>query len=197
MPSNSPSGLGRGKVYPASAAQHLLNPLRTIVQPPGRIIRRMNLSPDSRVLEIGCGPGWFSPILAAAVPGGELTVCDLQREMLELAAVRLGTFPNIRLIQANATATPFADAEFDAILVSSVLGELPDPMGGLSECARVLSPTGTLTVVETRRDSDFLRRRDLIALAARAGLTLSVQFGPPWEYTANFTHAVNPRPLGH
>ena len=188
MSTSDSFGLGKGKIYPASAASHLLNPLRFLVQPPRRVIRQMDLSPDHQVLEVGCGPGWFSKALAEAVPQGHLTICDLQQGMLEIASVRLNSFGNFTVVQSDACSLPFGDGQFDAILLSSVLGELPDKNRCLKECARVLSPSGKVTVVETRRDSDFIPQRELIHLAQSAGLEFCARYGTRWEYTVNFRH---------
>ena len=189
MSTNDSFGLGKGKIYPARAASHLLNPLRFLVQPPRRVIRQMNLSPNHQVLEVGCGPGWFSKVLAAAVPQGHLTICDLQQGMLEIASVRLNSFGNFTAVQSDASSMPFGDGQFDAILLSSVLGELPDKNRCLEECARVLSPSGKVTVVETRRDSDFIPQQELIRLAQNVGLEFFSSYGTRWEYTANLRHA--------
>jgi len=189
MSTSGPFGMGKGKIYPARAASHLLNPLRFLVQPPRRVIRQMNLSRDHLVLEVGCGPGWFSKVLAAAVPQGHLTICDLQQGMLEIASVRLNSFGNFTAVQSDARSMPFGDGQFDAILLSSVLGELPDKNRCLEECVRVLSPSGKVTVIETRRDSDFIPQQELIRLAQNAGLEFFSRYGTRWEYTVNFRHA--------
>ena len=189
MSTSDSFGMSKGKIYPAHAAAHLLNPLRFLVQPPRRVIRQMDLSPDHQVLEVGCGPGWFSKALAAAVPQGHLTICDLQLGMLEIASVRLNNFGNFTVVQSDACSMPFGDDQFDAILLSSVLGELPDKSSCLKECARVLSPSGKVTVVETRRDSDFIPQRELIRSAQNAGLEFFSRCGTRWEYTVNFRHA--------
>ena len=167
--------MARGKVYPAGAAGHLVNPLRSLVQPPERIVRRMHLPEGGAVLELGCGPGWFSPSIAAAVDPGRFTICDLQSEMLELALARCGS-----------------RARPHAVRASSMLGETGDLLGCLGEIARVLSPTGVVTIVETRRDSDFIRISDLTAAARETGLVRVARFGNRWEYTANFSHAARP-----
>src|SRR6478609_11195625 len=80
-------GLDRGKVFPAEHARSLLNPARRLVQSPRRTIAAMDLRRDARVLELGCGPGFFSPHLADVT--GHLVLVDLQHEMLRLAGERL------------------------------------------------------------------------------------------------------------
>ena len=179
-------GLGRGKVFPAKRAASLLNPLRRLIQSPVRTVERMALASTDKVLEIGCGPGYFSPAIAAAVPQGSLVLFDLQLAMLELARKRLPAFANVHLAQGDASSLPFPDASFDAALVVLVLGEVPDPNRCSAEVARVLVDGGTVTFAESRRDSDFISIGKLRAHAEKNGLQLSERRGPGWEYTARF-----------
>lgn len=67
-------------------------------------------------------------------------LCDLSREMLELAR-RQGT---LRLAQADARALPFRDASFDTVLAIDLLIHLGDWRAALIELARVLRPGGRL-----------------------------------------------------
>jgi len=179
-------GVGRNKVFPAAKARSLLNPLRRLVQPPRRIVDALDAAPDARVLEIGCGPGYFSPTLADAVPHGEVVVVDLQSEMLVHARRRLPAFDHVAAVQLDVTCLPFADASFDAVLVAHVLGEVPDRARCLSECRRVLRPGGAALFAETRRDSDFVGRADLRTLVEGHGFELERVHGRSWEYSARF-----------
>lgn len=179
-------GVGRNKVFPASKARTLLNPLRRLVQPPQRIIDALEVDPGARVLEIGCGPGYFSPALAAAVPHGEVVLSDLQSEMLVHARQRLSAFEHARVAQLDATCLPFADATFDAVLVVLMLGEVPDRAQCLSECRRVLRSGGVALFAESRRDSDFIGRADLRVLVEPHGFELERFRGRSWEYSARF-----------
>ncbi len=64
--------------------------------------------PGERVLDIGCGNGSTSLMLAEAVgPSGDVTGVDVSQPMLALARSRI-TQPNIRFIEADAAAYPFA-----------------------------------------------------------------------------------------
>src|ERR1700730_14095075 len=141
-------GLGRGKVFPAAKASSLLSPLRRLVQSPRRAVDRMQLKDDARALEIGCGPGYFSPDLARAVPRGRVVLLDLQREMLQLARQRLTEVAHPVYAQGDATQLPFRSEWFDAVLVVLMLGEVPDQGACLSEIRRVLRRDGVLTVAE-------------------------------------------------
>ena len=179
-------GLERGKVFPAKHARSLLNPARRFIQSPTRMVERMALLRTDRVLEIGCGPGYFSRAIADAVPEGSLVLFDLQVEMLELARQRLLDLANIEFIQGDASSMPFPDASFDAALLVLVLGEVPDQEGCIAEVARVLRRGGGVTFAESRRDSDFIPLEKLQARAEKHGLALAERRGPGWEYTARF-----------
>jgi SAM-dependent methyltransferase len=96
-------GLGRGKIFQAKRAGLLLNPVRRLIQSPTRTVKRMALTQTDRVLEIGCGPGYFSRAIATAVPQGSLVLFDLQHAMLEIARRRLPEFANIHSTQGDAS----------------------------------------------------------------------------------------------
>jgi uncharacterized protein len=181
-------GLGRGKIYPHEHARQLLNPFRRLLQSPSRAAQRLALTPDARVLELGCGPGYFSVELARRVPDGMLCLFDFQREMLQMALDRLAA-AGVRTAsgtQGDALALPFAGASFDAVLLVTVLGEVGDPAGCLREVHRTLRPGGLLSIAETRGDADFIARSELRALAEAHGFTLERAYGMRWNYTLTF-----------
>jgi len=101
-----------GKAFPASEATSLLNPLRRLVQSPRRTIDAMRLAPTDRVLELGSGPGYFSPDIAGATLAGYLVLFDLQSRMLQIAGERLSAFPRCGYVQGDGTALPFADTSW-------------------------------------------------------------------------------------
>lgn len=177
-------GVSRGKVFPAAKASSLLNPLRRLVQPASRIAGRLGVAPESRVLEVGCGPGYFTPALVAAVPAGQVVLFDLQSEMLHLAGARVGA--DATALQGDATRLPLRSATFDAVVVVLMLGEVPDRDGCLAEIRRVLRPGGIVLFAESRRDGDFIRFDDLHTLLVGHGFEFVDRRGPGWEYTARF-----------
>jgi ubiquinone/menaquinone biosynthesis C-methylase UbiE len=179
-------GLGRGKVFPAADARRLLNPARRLVQPPRRVVRHMDLRATDRVLEIGPGPGYFSGELARSVPRGRVVLFDLQAEMLRMAREQTRLTDNVGAVQGDAACLPYPPACFDAVLLVTVLGEVPDPAACAREISRVLRPGGHVSIAETRRDSDFIALRDLRGLLEPAGFTLESRHGIPWEYVARF-----------
>jgi ubiquinone/menaquinone biosynthesis C-methylase UbiE len=177
-------GLDRGKVFPAAHARSLLNPARRLVQSPRRTIAAMEIRSGARVLELGCGPGFFSPHLAAVAQ--QLVLVDVQFEMLRLADERLASRQGLGYAQADGCALPLATGSFDAVLIATVLGEIPDPGACIDEVRRILQPGGTLAVAETRRDSDFISLASLQRLVEPRGFTLVTRHGPRWQYVARF-----------
>ncbi len=176
---------GKG-VYPVEHAWMLLLPLRRLICPPGMLIRRMGATRADRVLEIGSGPGYFSPAVARAC--AHLTLFDFQDGMLDIAERRLTRrhLTNYSRQQGDAKALPFADGAFDLAFLVTVLGEVGDMDAALRVAARVLKPGGRLSVTEIKGDPDFVPRGELKQRAAKAGLAFEKSFGPRFYYTANF-----------
>ncbi|MFM8508301.1 MAG: class I SAM-dependent methyltransferase [Actinomycetota bacterium] len=153
-------------------------------------MNRMGLSPDDHVLELGCGPGWFSRPLSYSVSHGQLVLCDYQPKMLQMALSRIDYSENAVAVSADATALPFPNRTFDKVLVASMLGEVFDRTTCVQEVKRVLKESGTIVIVETRRDSDFVPLTDVCTLVQQSDLEVVRSWGWKWEYTV----LVRPRP---
>lgn len=187
-------GMGRGNIYPAKHARQLINPMRRLIQSPGRLVGTLGLARDAKVLEIGCGPGYFSPAIATAVPDGRLAMFDYQQEMLTMARSRLRQrgLVNFDCARGDGMALPYQSGSFDAVFLILVLGEIPDEVACLREVARVLKRGGLAAISESRTDADFHRVAAVRVLAEQAGLQFVRRHGPPFNYTAVFTGAPGP-----
>ena len=172
---------------PYTEARHLLNPLRTLIQSPKKLIKLLDLKPDSTVLELGPGAGYFSPELARAVPEGKLVLVDVQQEMLDMARERLqgGGFENVEYYRGDAASLPVESKSFDAVFLSMVLGEVPNREACLKEIRRVLRPDGLLSVTEMMDDPDFIPMPEMLRSIEAAGFELSAKHGGRFYYTVN------------
>ena len=94
------------------------------------------------VLEVGCGTGFFSEILAST--GAKLDAVDISPELLEKARERA---PGVRFTQADIEKLPFPDASFDAVVGLRILHHL-DMGAAFPEIARVLKPGGCIAFCE-------------------------------------------------
>jgi ubiquinone/menaquinone biosynthesis C-methylase UbiE len=154
--------------------------LRSILRP----------EPGERILEIGPGTGYYTLDLAEWVgPEGRVEIFDLQQKFLDHTAGRATErgLANVVPTQGNATALPYEDASMDAVALTAVLGEIPDPVAALREIARVLKPTGRLVVGELFGDPHFTTRPSLKRQATEAGLTWQEHSGNWFAYFARLS----------
>jgi len=145
--------------YPFADATLLDSPLRKLLFGPARVLGAFDLKPGQRVLDIGCGTGYYSLEAARRIGnGGRLTCLDIQGEMLVETRRRLyaAGLERTGFIQARAEDLPFAANSFDHVLAVTVLGEIPGRSQALREIRRVLRPGGRLSVSEQLPDPDFI-----------------------------------------
>lgn len=108
--------------------------------------------PGDRVLDLGCGSGDFTRIVADLVPAGEVVGIDAQPSMLDAARAVAGPNQSFALGPVQDLARlfpgPDADGSFAAIFSRSVLHWVPaaDHPGVLTEAFRLLSPGGWLRI---------------------------------------------------
>jgi SAM-dependent methyltransferase len=120
------------------------------------------LKPGMSVLDCGCEPGTITLGLAAVVAPGQVVGTEIEDSHVALArenAAKLNV-PNARFEAANIYALPFADASFDAVFISAVLGNLHEPIRGLREAYRVLKPGGVIGVKEFDHGGDLIYPSD-------------------------------------
>jgi len=104
------------------------------------------LQKTDNVLELGCGTGQFSEIVAQKVR--HLTATEGAVEMLDLAKGRLAPFANVIVQMEDCYRTTFADGIFDGVFLGNVLHILGQPMQALTESRRVLKPGGRILLVD-------------------------------------------------
>ena len=111
------------------------------------LVREGDLA-GKRVLDIGCGTGAHMAILAAHF-GCEVAGVDASEGMLAQARAKL---PGVDFRVGPAEQLPFADASFEAALMTMVAQHLDRPRA-FAEARRVLQPGGRLLIVTTNPDA--------------------------------------------
>jgi SAM-dependent methyltransferase len=111
---------------------------------------RLAIQRGERVLEVGCGTGGDTPVLAAA-SGRTGLVVGLDRDpglLAEAVRRRPRAAAAPVLVRADVLALPFAAGRFDACVADRVLHWLTDPAPAVAEIRRVLRPGGRAVLTE-------------------------------------------------
>jgi len=178
----NPSACPYGQRFWVEAPHPIItrNRLRSVLRP----------QPGERILEVGPGVGYYTLAMAEWVgPEGEIEIFDLQQEFLDHTASRAGErgLANVIPTQGDATALPYEDASMDAVVLTAVLGEIPDPVAALRQIRRVLKPSGRLVVGELFGDPHFTTQASLKRQAAEAGLSWESASGNWFGYFATLS----------
>ena len=152
-----------------------------------RLVREaLAAAPGERVLDVGCGPGFYvAELLEQVGPTGSVTGVDASPQTLALARRRTQGHDNVELHLGDATALPVGDAGFDAALSVQVLEYVADLDAALAELHRALRPGGRLVIWDVdwstvswhAADADRMRR----VLAAWDGHLADPCLPGPWR----------------
>lgn len=112
------------------------------------LLRRLPETGIADLLDIGTGAGRILELVAGRV--ARAVGIDLSRDMLAVARAHLqrAGLANCQVRQADMYRLPWQDARFDAVTLHRVLHFAENPARVIAEAARVLSPGGTLIVVD-------------------------------------------------
>jgi SAM-dependent methyltransferase len=126
----------------------------------------------SRVLEVGCGVGAQTSILARRNPGIHLTSIDISAESVKKATqmVTESGLKNVSVKQADFFDHGFEGASFDHIFICFVLEHLESPSKALQIAKGLLADRGTLTVIEGDHGSGFWTPESIPSRLAWKGL---------------------------
>jgi SAM-dependent methyltransferase len=132
----------------------------------GTILDMLDIRAHQKILEVGCGTGSDSELIARRMNGGVLFLQDISRKMLRLCRSRLEKIPEPRpLIEYSVAATaplPFVDGYFDRVFHFGGLNTFNDIAAALREMARVTKREGRIVVGDESlapwlRDTDYGR----------------------------------------
>jgi arsenite methyltransferase len=127
----------------------------------------------TQLIELGCGPGFYSCRLAERFPNMSVIGVDRSESQLRWARERAGALglSNCRFRRINALDLSYADAEFDIVLASRLFTILPEQNRAVAEMYRVLKPGGRCFIAEPRHA--FRASIPLFAMWLLAGLNRS------------------------
>lgn len=161
-------------------AGRLEDPERKKFLDPSRVLAPLKLSPGMHVADVGCGIGYFTLPLAAAVgEKGKVLAIDTSKELLARAEenLRAAGMANVEFITSAETSIPLPDGAVDATFLANVLHEVERRPAFLREIRRLLPASGAMLVVEWKKEEtpkgppleDRLTPDQVIGLAEQAG----------------------------
>lgn len=121
------------------------------------MVDRLEVGPDDRLVDVGCGPGLAVSYAADRCGAAKVAGVDASEVMVGLArrrnrrAIREG---RVEIHRADAATLPLADASFTAAGSLNSLQFWASPEKGLGELHRVLEPGGRVAVVLMARSDD-------------------------------------------
>ena len=135
-----------------------------------KIKKMLSIDPGDRVLDVGCGGGFFSFYISTL--GAEVTGVDVEKRNINLCRQ---FYPNksIKWIIADAIELPFPDNSFDKILCMEVLEHIPDDKKSIAEIYRVLRKGGIALFSTPCTNPSF----SLIRIKKLFGVDMSTDFG--------------------
>jgi ubiquinone/menaquinone biosynthesis C-methylase UbiE len=147
---------------------------RPLLKARARSLHSLPAEMPGRVLVSGVGTGLDLPLLPAM---HRYIALDFSAAMLSRARPR-GAHLHIDWVLGDSMALPFADAQFDHVVLHLILAVVPHTEKCLSEAARVLKPGGTILVFDKflRPQQHAWLRRALNPLTRRLATRMDVVF---------------------
>lgn len=151
----------------------------------GRAVHRLLLeltvtAPIGDLLDIGCGGGRLLKLLASRANRAVGVDIDADARRLARAELMLAGLPNCSLRHGDMYRLPFADGEFDTIILDDVLDDARYPRRALEEAKRVLHPNGRLFLLQGLSKQPVMAlQKSLAEWSGSAGLRLApARFAP-------------------
>jgi len=110
-------------------------------------VRYLKADEIGRLLDVGCGNGLFLDQMRQL--GWEVMGVEPDGEAVSVAREKLG----LEIFMGSLEETKFPDEHFDAITMNHVIEHVPDPIGLLMECHRILKPGGKMVVITPNIES--------------------------------------------
>ena len=167
----------KNRICPVEHAGVLDFIFRRFLQNPKKILQPY-IKEGMTVLDLGCGPGFFTMEMARLVgETGKVVAADLQLGMLEKVQKKIQNTVFADIIELHQCLPELVGLaqKFDFILVFYMLHEVPDQLKFLQEIKALLKPQGRILLVEPSFHVSRHEFLESIALMNQAGFTVAAQ----------------------
>jgi ubiquinone/menaquinone biosynthesis C-methylase UbiE len=145
-----------GEKFNPAHAERLLTEERRAWNDPDKILQYLNLGQCTIMVDVGCGPGWFTLEAAKKMqPGGLVYGVDTSAEMVAMLKERAkaAELYNVQAVLAEEEDEyPIPTESADVVLVANVYHEVDPNSFFLGEIKRILKPGSTCLVVEWKTE---------------------------------------------
>lgn len=190
--------LRHGRSYDAFAAVFFLGRRRQVYT---QLAALSGVRPGDHVLDVGCGPGYFTRIMAdAAGPQGRATGLDASEEGIAEAR-RVTRQPNCTFVNGITEAIDADEGTYDVVVTALMIHHLPEDLRprAVAEMFRVLRPGGRLLIADFRPPASRLGRHVVGAITGPMMQHTAVELIEPMVRAAGFAEitAGDMRPWMH
>jgi ubiquinone/menaquinone biosynthesis C-methylase UbiE len=131
------------------------------------------IQPGDRVLDMGCGRGFYLSFMRELFPTADVVGVELDRPLLPVA---LAHVPGADVLNGNVYRLPFPDGAFEKVVFSEVIEHIPDDAAALRELYRVMAPGAVMGLTTPHDNYPFLW--DPINKTLETVLDTHIQTGP-------------------
>jgi ubiquinone/menaquinone biosynthesis C-methylase UbiE len=111
------------------------------------LIDRLSVERDlGEIVELGCGAGFYTRILAENA--NRVIATDLSDEMLATARTLLKDLQNVAIEKADCEKTSFPDGRFDSVFMANLVHVIENPLLTLKESQRILKDGGLIIILD-------------------------------------------------
>jgi len=164
-----------GHICPVEKAGLLDNSLRRLLQNPKKILRPF-IREGMTVVDLGCGPGYFTLEIAKMLNGsGEVIAADLQEGMLEIIRNKIRNTVSgkvVRLHKCGEESTGIT-TKADFILAFYMIHEVPDKVRLFKELKSIMKVDGRLLIIEPKFHVDRKAFEEMAETLADTGFKIA------------------------
>ncbi|CAM3456237.1 class I SAM-dependent methyltransferase [Halomonas lysinitropha] len=162
------------RLFPASAMPDS-DWWHTLWPDPDRVVRALCIEPGMKVVDLGCGDGYFTAAIARQVGKGHVVGFDIDPVMLEQAQAACEGMSNCSWLLGDAmTLSRLLAAPADYVLIANTFHGVPDKTALAREVAAALKPDGRLAIVNWYA----LQREQTTVLGQPRGPKTSMRLSP-------------------